>query len=142
MVFYAPYELISDISEPHNLYYKTIKVSHHFWKKVHDQVHHYATTLEIEPVEFIDVLWLGDDCTDLFSISNFMFICDILCFHINNNSYDSPSSPEDELQGASPHVFCLHSIEKWIHDQGIYKNSTNCFHQEEVHIAYSSEEQR
>ena len=96
-------------------------------KKFHDRIHHYAATLEIEPVDFTDVLWLGDDCTYLFSISNFMFRCDILCFHINNNSYDSPSSPEDELQGASPHAFCLHNIENMIHDQGIYNKSTNFF---------------
>ena len=43
------YELISYISEPHNIYYIIRKVSHQFGKKVHDQVHHYATTLEIEP---------------------------------------------------------------------------------------------
>ena len=102
-------------------------VSHQFGKKVYDWVHHYVTTLEIEPVDFIDVLWLGDDCIDLFSISDFMFIYDILCCHIKNHSYDAPSSPEDEIQGVSPHVFCLHNIGKMIRDQGIYNNSTKFF---------------
>ena len=82
---------------------------------------------EIEPVDFIDVLWLGDDCINLFSISNFMFRYDILCCHIKEHSYDSPSSLEDELQGASPHSFFLHNIENMIHDQGIYNNYTNFF---------------
>ena len=69
--------------------------------------------------DFIDVLWLGDYCTYLFSIYDFMLIYDILCFHIKNHSYDSPSSPEDELQGTSCHAFSLHNIENPIHDQGI-----------------------
>ena len=43
-------------------------VSHQFGNKVYDWVHHYAATLEIELVDFIDVLWLGDDCIDLFFI--------------------------------------------------------------------------
>ena len=81
-LFDSPYELISDILEPRKLYYMIRKVSHQFGKKVHDRVHHYAATLEIEPVDFIDVLWLGDDCTYLFSISDFMFISYILCCHI------------------------------------------------------------
>ena len=63
----------------------------------------------------------------LFSISDFMFRSDILCCHIKEHSYDAPSSPEDELQGASPHAFCLHNIENLIHDQGIYNNSTKFF---------------
>ena len=33
--FAAPYHLISDISEPNNLYYRIRKVSHQFGKKVH-----------------------------------------------------------------------------------------------------------
>ena len=35
----APYDLISDISDPNKLYYRIRKVSHHFGKKVHDRVH-------------------------------------------------------------------------------------------------------
>ena len=60
------------VSEPHNLYYKIRKGSHQFWKKVHDRVHHYATTLEIEPVDFIDVIWLGD-------VAHIYFTSLILC---------------------------------------------------------------
>ena len=123
----SPYELIFDISETNNIYYRIIKVSLQFGKNIHDRVHHYAATLEIEPINFIDVLWLGDYCTYLFSIYDFMFRSNILCFHINKNSYDAPLSPEDELQGVSPHVFCLHGIGKLIHDQSIYNNSTNFF---------------
>ena len=108
-------------------------------KKVYDWVHHYAATLEIVHVDFIDVLRLGDDCADIFCISYFMLRYDILCCHIKKHSYDSPSSPEDELQGVSPHVFCLHSIGKPIHDQDIYNNSTNFIHQETVHSDHSSE---
>ena len=122
-----PYELIYNISEPHKIYYRIRKVSHQLRKKVHDQIHHCATTLEIEPANFIDVLWLGDDCTNLLSISDFMFRSDILCCHIKTHSYDAPSSPEDELQWVSHHVFCLHNIGKLIHDQGIYNNSTKFF---------------
>ena len=85
------------------------------------------------------VLWLGDDCTYLFLKFDFMLISDILCFHIKKHSYDVPSSLEDELQGVSPHVFCLHSIGKPIHDQDIYNNSTNFIHQETVHSDHSSE---
>ena len=51
---------------------------------------------------------------------DFMFRSDILCCHIKEHSHDDPSSPEDELHGASPHSFCLHNIENMIHDQGIY----------------------
>ena len=126
-MFAAPYELIYNISEPHKLYYRIRKVSHQFGNKFHDRVHHYATTLEIEPADFIDVLWLGDDCRYIFSISDFMFRYDILCCHIKNHSYYSPSSPEHELQVGSPHVFCLHNIGKLIHDQGIYNNFTKFF---------------
>ena len=57
------HELISDISEPHKLYYIIIKVLHQFVKKVHDRVQHYVATLENVPAEFINVIWLGDDCT-------------------------------------------------------------------------------
>ena len=116
----APCDLVYYISEPHKLYYLIRKVSHHFGKKVHDQVHHYAATLEIELAHFIDVLWLGDDWTYIFYIYDFMFISDILCCHMKKHSYVSPSSPKDELQGASPHAFCLHCIENMIHDKGIY----------------------
>ena len=123
-LFVAPYDIISGISDPNNLYYINRKVSHQFGKKFHDRVHHYAAKLVIVPSNFIDVFWLGDDCADLFSISDFMFRYDILCCHIKEHSYDSPSSLEYELQGASPHAFCLHSIGKLIHDQGIYNNST------------------
>ena len=123
----APYELIYDISEPHNMYYRIIKVSYQFGKKVHDHVRHYEATLEIEPVDFIDVIWLRDDCIDLFSISDFIFIYDILCCHIKYHSYDAPSSLKYEIQGTSPHAFCLHNIENLIHDQGIYNNSTKVF---------------
>ena len=105
----APYDLISDISEPHKLYYIIINVSRHFGKKVHDWVHHYVATLEIELIDFIDVLWLGYDCTDLLSIYDFMFRYDILCCHIKKHSYDGPSSPEDELQGVSLHVFFIYT---------------------------------
>ena len=55
-------------------------------------VHHYAAAQEIEPIDFLDVLWLGDDSTYLFSISNFGFRYDNLCCYIKKNSYDSPSS--------------------------------------------------
>ena len=68
----APYDLIYDILENNKLYYIIRKVLHQFGKKVHDRVHHYVATLEIVSVDFIDVLWLGDDCTYLFSISDFM----------------------------------------------------------------------
>ena len=73
--------------------------------KVYDWVHHYATTQEIEPVDFIGVLWLRGDCTDIFFISDFMFRYDILCCHIKEHPHDAPSSQEDELQGDSPHAF-------------------------------------
>ena len=68
------------------------------------------------PSNFIDVFWLGDDCTNLFSISDFMFRYDILFCHIKDHSYDAPSSLEDELQGDSRHAFFLHDIENMIHD--------------------------
>ena len=86
----TPYELISDTLQPHKIYYIIIYVSHHFGKKVHDRVHHYTAKLEIVPANFIDAFLLRDDCTDLFSISNFMDRSDILCCHIKENSYDSP----------------------------------------------------
>ena len=41
-----PYDLISDISEPHKLYYRIRNFLHQFGKKVHDRVHHYAVRLE------------------------------------------------------------------------------------------------
>ena len=107
----APYELIFGTLDPHKNYYRIIKLSHQFGKTVHDRVHHYATTLKIVPTNFNDALLLADDCTDLFSIYDFMFISDILCCHIKENSCGAPSSPKDELQGDSPHAFCLHGIE-------------------------------
>ena len=67
----TPYDLMSDISDPNKLYYVIINFSHQFGK-VHDRAHHYAATLEIVPAHFIDDLWLGYDCTYLFSISDFM----------------------------------------------------------------------
>ena len=78
---------------------------HQFGKKVYGSSHHYAVAQEIELIEFIDVFWLGYDRMDLFFIYDFVFISDYVCCYIKKHSYDAPPAPDDEFQGASPHVF-------------------------------------
>ena len=73
MIFYALYDLYYDISEPHEFFYKFMKVLHQIGKKIHGLIQDMATTHEADFVESFDALWEGV-CRDIFSIIDYASI--------------------------------------------------------------------
>ena len=76
--------------------------------KIHGLIHDMTTTHEVGFVESFDVLW-ERVCKYIFSIIDYYFRLDYGCN--KKNSYYSPPSTNDELEGASPHVLCLERID-------------------------------
>ena len=116
LIFSAVYDLYSDISKPHDIWYRFMKVLHQIGKKIHGLIHDMAATLEADFVESFDALW-ERVCKDIFSIIDYAFR--------KNHSYYAPSSSYDDLQGPSPHVLCLQHIDALMHDLCIHNIFTN-----------------
>ena len=117
MIFSVVYDFYSNISDPHEIFYRFVKVLHQIGKKIHGLIHDVATTHEADFVEYFDALWEGV-CRYIFSIIDYDYISYYSCIKIN--SYDSPPSENDFLQGSSRHVLCLQHIDALMHDLGIH----------------------
>ena len=56
LIFSAVYDIYSDISDPHELFYIFLKVIHQIGKKIHDFIHDMEATHEADFVESFDVI--------------------------------------------------------------------------------------
>lgn len=119
LIFAAPYDSYFAVSEPHKLHCEVRKVINQFKKKMHGYIIHYAPAHVTDPDEFIDAFRIGE-CTDILSIIDYIFRSDYVCVHIKKHSIDAPPSTKAEFKGTPTLIFCLHCIEKIVHDQGIY----------------------
>ena len=72
MIFSVVYDIYSDISEPHDLYYRFMKVLHQIGKNIHDFIHDMAATHELDFVESFDVIWERVS-RDIFSMVDYSF---------------------------------------------------------------------
>ena len=117
MIFSALYELYSNISVTHEICYRFMKVLYQIGKNIHDLIHDMEATHEADFVEYFDALW-ERVCRDIFSIIDYASMSDYGCRKKNSDDY--PPSSNDDLQGASPHVFCLQHIDALMHDLGIH----------------------
>ena len=95
LIFYVVYDIYYDILEPHELFYRVMKVLHQIGKNIHGLIHDMEATHEADFVESFDAIW-ERVCKDIFSMIYYSFI-KIL-------SYDTPPLSNDNNQGASPHV--------------------------------------
>ena len=67
LIFSVVYDIHSDISDPHNLCYRFMKVLHQIGMKIHVLIHDMEATHEAGFVESFDVLW-EIVCRDIFSM--------------------------------------------------------------------------
>ena len=72
LIFYALYEIYSDISGPLYIFYIFMKVLHQIGKKIHGLIHDIEATQEVGFVESFDALWEGI-CRDIFSIIDYAY---------------------------------------------------------------------
>ena len=117
LIFSAIYDIYYDISEPHDLCYKVMKVPHQFGKKIPGFIHDIAVVHEADFVESFDVIW-EIFYRDIFSMIDYASISEYSCSKIY--FYDSPPSANDDHQRASPHDICLQHIDALMHDLSIH----------------------
>ena len=108
MIFSVIYEIFYDISYPHELHYRFMKVLHQIGKNIHGFIHDMAATHEVDFVEYFDVI-RERVCRDIFSMIDYASRSEYACN--KRHSYDYPPSTNDDHQGASPHVLCLQHID-------------------------------
>ena len=70
LIFYALYEIYSDISETHGIFYRFMNVLHQIGKKIHGFSHDMEATHEEDFVESFDVIW-ENVCRDIFSMVDY-----------------------------------------------------------------------
>ena len=87
MIFYVVYDMYSDISYPHELCYRVMKVLHQIGRKIHGFIHDMAATHNADFVESFDVI-LERVCRDIVSMVDYAIISEYACRKIN--SYDAP----------------------------------------------------
>ena len=73
LIFSHVYDIYSDISEPHELCYRVMKVLHQIGKKIHGFIHDMETTHEAYFVESFDVIW-ERVFRDIFSMADYAII--------------------------------------------------------------------
>ena len=100
LIFYSVYDIYSDISEPHDICFRVLKVLHQIGRKIHGFIHDTTTTHNADFVESFDVIW-ERVCRDIFSMVDYAIISEYAC--INIQYYDSHPSSNDDHQRASPH---------------------------------------
>ena len=67
LIFSTVYDIYSDISETHEIYYRFMKAIHQIGKKIHGLIHDMESTQEVDFVGSFDALWEGV-CRDILSI--------------------------------------------------------------------------
>ena len=87
-----------------------------FEKKVHGPSHPFAAIQGTDCVNF-STLWEGV-CTNLFSFNDYVFKSEYVGSKKHSNN--APPSLDDELQGASPLVFCRDYIDALPHDHRVH----------------------
>ena len=100
---------------------------HHIVRMTCDSHHNFAAIQGNECVTNclnFCTLWEGV-CTYLFSLIDYVFRSEYV--GRNNNSNKSPSSSDDELQGASPLVSYRDYIDALVHDRGVHNFFTKLF---------------
>ena len=65
LIFYTVYDIYSDISETHEIFYRVMKVLHQIWRNFHCFIHDMAATHNADFVESFDVIW-ERVCRDIF----------------------------------------------------------------------------
>ena len=70
LIFSAVYDIYSNISEPHELFYRVVKVLHQIGRKIHGFIRDTTTTHNAYFVESFDVIW-ERVCRDIFSIIDY-----------------------------------------------------------------------
>ena len=73
LIFSIVYDIYSYISEPHDIFYRVMKVFHQIGKTIHGLIHDMTTTHEGYFVESFDVIW-ERVCRDIFSIIDYASI--------------------------------------------------------------------
>ena len=73
LIFYFVFDIYSDISEPHEIFYRFMKVLHQIGKKIHGLIHDMEATQEADFVESFDAIWEGV-CKYIFSVTDYSFI--------------------------------------------------------------------
>ena len=71
--FSTVYDIYSDISEPHELCYRVLKVLHQIGRNIHGFIHDTTTTDNADFVESFDVIW-ERFCRDTFSMVDYAII--------------------------------------------------------------------
>ena len=102
------YEFRYDILNPHEPFYRVMKMIHQIGKKIHGLIHDMAATHEEDFVESFDVLW-ERVCRDIFYIIDYASKSKYACIKIH--SYDAPPSSNDYHQRDSPHDLCLQHLD-------------------------------
>ena len=116
LVFATPYDINSNISESIKPHFRIGKALHQFGRKIYGLGNHFAA---IQGTDYIEsfTLWEGV-CTYLFSFNDYVFRSEYVCS--NKHSYNAPPSSNDDLQGASPLVFCRDCIDSLAHDHRVH----------------------
>ena len=70
LIFYVVYEIYSEISEPHEIFYIVMKVLHRIGKNIHGFIHDMEAIHEADFVESFDVIW-ERVCRDIFSMIDY-----------------------------------------------------------------------
>ena len=117
LIFYIVYDMYSDISEPHELFYRVMKVLHQIGRSIHGFIHDMEATHNADFVESFDVIW-ESVYRDIFSMVDYAIISEYAFIKIN--SYDAPPTSNYNHQSASPHDFCLQHFDALMHDLGIH----------------------
>ena len=117
LIFYVVYDMNFDISDPHEIFYRVMKVLHQIGRKIHGFIHDMAATHNVDFVESFDVIW-ERVCRGIFSMVDYVIRSNYACIKIH--SYDAPPSTNDDHQGASPHALCLQHIDALMHDLDIH----------------------
>ena len=104
IIFYIVYDIYSHISEPHEIFYRVMKVLHQIGKKIHGFIHDMVATHEAYFVESFDVIW-ERVCRDIFFIIDYDSRSEYSYRKIH--SYDDPTSANDGHQRASPYDLYL-----------------------------------
>ena len=78
LIFYVLYDMYSDILEPHENFYRVMKVLHQIGRNINSFIHDLAVTHDADFVEYFDVIW-ERVFRDIFSMIDYTFISKYAC---------------------------------------------------------------
>ena len=109
--------MYSDISEPHDIFYRVMNVLHQIGRNIHGFIHDMEATHNAYFIESFDAIW-ERVCRDILSMVDYAIISDYV--YIKIHSYHSPPLANDDHQRASPHDIFLQHFDALMHDLGIH----------------------